>query len=199
MPSIDEKLEMFNRMIIGDATKSRDAIMKQLKDEADKKLADSQAEIDREAAELSAKERLKATQQSEARISKANIGARKALMAARGEIVASVLGELRERLGEFAQSDGYGEYLANSVRETLAYVGPGAADVYLAPRDCERHGAAIQALYPELRLARGDAAMIGGCRVANERLGIYADNTLAKKAEMCADELYRISGLRIGE
>ncbi|MDR1440602.1 MAG: hypothetical protein LBJ10_11600 [Clostridiales bacterium] len=232
MPSIDEKLEVFNRMIIDDATKSRDAILSQLKAEADKKLADSRAEIDRNAAELLAKERLKATQQNEAKISKAHIDARKALMAARGEIVASVLAELRDMLGRFALEDGYGEYLANSVREAAAVAGGGnvgtgggsgtggygdnsggsggsasnsgsnggggEAEILLTPSDYERHGAAIGARFQGIRLACGEASMLGGCMAINEPQGIYVDNSFSKKAEMCVGELYRISGLRIG-
>jgi V/A-type H+-transporting ATPase subunit E len=197
MPSIDEKLELFKKIIIDDATKSRDAVLDQLKAEADKKLAESTAEIDREAAELFARERAKAAQQKEARISMAIINAKKMLIATRNDIFADVLGGLSDKLGEFAKSDAYGGYLAGSVRDMVQYVGEAHADIYLTPQDYDRHRAAINGEFAQLNVLRGDVAMIGGCRVINDDLGIYIDNSFEKKVEMCVDELFKKSELKV--
>jgi len=275
MPTIEEKLDNFNRLILEDATRSRDEILAQLKAEAERKLAESKADIDREAAALVTRETSRADRDCDSSVSRASIDARKRLMGARNDIIADVLAGLSRMLRAFAGTDEYGPFLEANVREAVARVreasaprpqagqaagagglaagggqavgigqtvglapgrgagigaasgtavragalpgaagggggaGPGAGGaglgeggagevvVWLTPQDFERYAGRLGKALPGAEFLLGDEGMIGGCRAANRSRGVYADNTLEKRVELCTDELFAISGLRI--
>ena len=203
MPSAEQKLERFANTVVGDATRERDSILERLRAESEHKVADSIAAIDRESKERKAKAAEEASKEVAHAVAQAELAARKRLLAARDEIIATALGMLEARLADFAASDGYRGYLAENAAEALGAVGyvAGAASgtftLTLAPGDYAKHGADIAALAPGALVVAGEATQIGGCKAANTKLGLHADNSLRRKLSLCEGELLVASGLRV--
>ena len=90
---------------------------------------------------------------------------------------------------------------ANSGSTANAILGSGAEAshvvILMTPADYEAYAAHARGLAPGADIRPGDAAMIGGVKAENAVKGVYVDNTMQKKVELCVDELYRISGLTI--
>ncbi|MCL2058498.1 MAG: V-type ATP synthase subunit E family protein [Oscillospiraceae bacterium] len=208
MPTVDEKLELFDKIIYNDAVRARDAIRDQLRHDSEQILEGQKAEIKREAALEYQRETLRASNDRDSRISKARISTRITLMKTRNEIIESVLGDLSSRLAQFAGTDDYQAYLMRSVSESIGAVErearqiAGGAEqgeivVYLTPGDYDTYAAEIQKLAPGAEVRPGDPGMIGGARVENAGAGIYVDDSLKKKVEGRAEELLAMSGLTI--
>lgn len=229
MPSIYEKLDNLDRLIFDDATRTCDEIRNQLRQDTDQKLAGIKAEIEREYAQEYQRVTYQASLDKDARLSRANINARKMLLGARSDIIASVLDDLSERLRAFTKSDAYADYLMRCVREAVSRAGqpintapgapsvgpagpvwpaasagsaadaPGDISVYLTPRDYEAYSKTVRAIAPGIDVRQGGEGLIGGALVENVRKGVYIDNTLKKKIELSVDELLQISSLTVGK
>jgi vacuolar-type H+-ATPase subunit E/Vma4 len=228
MSIIQEKLELFEKLMLGDAARSRNAILDQLRGESSATLENIISETGREASLEYQKEMQRIAAEKDSSLSKANIDSRKLLMKARGEILESVLAELSRRLVAFTRSESYGAYMAanirvalaraglfppeatscvkegaavdaaNSVNEGVAVDATGKIRVYFTPRDFGAFSAEAQRYSSGIAVMRGGEEAIGGVRVENKAEGIYIDNTLQTKVRQCSDELYQISGLTIG-
>ena len=224
MPTLDEKLKTFDKKINDDAILSRNLIRTQLRQESDQRMSGVKEEIDLEAEREYRKEARRAVIEKDSRISKATVDARKLLMKARSEIIESILAELSEGLAVFTQTSSYYDYLDNNAKEALtcAYLGAtgGSGDdgiggslagyggggnysnglrLYLTPKDYIAHSAKMRELARGVEILPGNADMIGGVKVENPSKGLYVDNTLKKKVELCIDELFLISDLNIGK
>ena len=94
---------------------------------------------------------------------------------------------------------------AHKVRRTDAQPEPranGLADtqpdmMYLTPRDYALYSDDIRRRAAGVDIRRGGEDMIGGVSVVSARTGLSVDNTLKKKVDLCAEELFQISGLII--
>ena len=198
-PTIEEKLKSFNQIILKEATSSRDDVLNRLNSDTTNKLSESKDAIDREINSLYEKELSKATQEKDSLISKAKIEARKALMSARNEIVASILNELTDRLGIYSKSPEYKNYLMSNIKEAFSVVPAGNFTVYVTPDDFSTYQALIEQLSPNLTLLQGDPSMIGGCVLAAQMQGIFVDNSFKNKIANSVDELFKISILKISD
>lgn len=217
MPTIDEKLDLLDRHILDGATRARDAIIEKLRHESDEKLANIKAEIEREASLEYQKDTVRAAYEKDSRVSKANVSARKILMNARSDIIMSVLSDLAEKCAQFAATGPYREYLLKNIGEALERVGlhgggkpaagaqgtgkpaAGAFYVYLTPADYDKYYEDALGAARGAEVRRGEAGMIGGARTENAGTGVYVDNTLKMKVDMCVDDLFQISGLTINK
>ena len=204
MSTIDEKLYTFDKLIVEDAIRARDLIRNQLRQESEQRIADIKAEIKREAAQEYQKFTLQAAMQKDSKISRANISTRKQLINERNDIIASVLNDLKDRLKEFTQTDGYAGYLIQNIKEALAWAGVktdeggGAGYILsLTPRDSDIYAEEARKYAPGISIQKGDEDMIGGVRVSNGGAGVYVDNSFKMKVELCADELFLMSGLTV--
>ena len=212
MPTIDEKLNAFDKIIVEDAMRARDLIRNQIHQESEQRLAEIKAGIKRDAEREVQREARRAEMEKDSRISKAGAEARKMLINARNEILASVLVDLEERLSAFTRTEAYDGYIIKNIMEALKYAnikGDGGGNgsggngsgvgfvLYMTPRDCEKYKSAALTCAPDITVAQAEAGMIGGVRISNDDAGVFVDNTLKKKVELCADELFLMSGLTV--
>jgi vacuolar-type H+-ATPase subunit E/Vma4 len=239
MPTIDDKLNAFNKSILDSAINSSKQIRGKLRQDSDQKLTGIKDEIKSAAEKDYLKGLREATIKRDSRVSTANINIRKSLMRARSEIMDTVLRELSESLAVFTQTAAYGDFLLKNIREAMAGAGmrytgmrgAGSQDagsqgvglqgagsqgaglqgadmrdaddggdgfrLYLTSRDYDAFRGEAQKIAPKIKICRCDADIIGGAIVENTREGIFADNTLKRKEELCADELMLVSGFII--
>ena len=199
MPSIEEKLEILDKIIYDDATRARDAILAQLRQDSNQRQAGVKEEIERDAAHDYRRVSQRSIQERDSRISRANINSRKMLMSARNDIISSVLAELADRLAAFARTEEYRGFLMKNIQDALAQAGaPGEGFcLYLTPADYGLYSQDARALAPFADVRAGGAEMLGGVMAQNPAAGIYIDNTLKMKVDLCVDELFKISGLRL--
>ena len=202
MPTVEEKLELFDTIIYNDAIRARDAIRDQLRHDSEQILESQKADIKREAALEYQRETLRAATDRDSRISKARINTRVRLMSTRNAIVANVLDELAQELADFTKTEAYRGYLVRSVSDAVQAVvaetgGSGALVIYLTPDDLAAYADEARKLAPGADIRPGDADMIGGAKVESIGQGVYVDNSIKKKVEGRAEELLKISGLTI--
>jgi vacuolar-type H+-ATPase subunit E/Vma4 len=183
--------------MIEDAVKARDTILKQLSEEAGEKVSKRKAEIDVSVNSLYDKEVKYARQSAEAEIAIANVNAKKRVLKTRNEILESVMKDLRGKLIGFSKTDAYEDYLAGNLKECLKYAGHSDIKIYVTPRDHEKYLGVLKKAAPGAHIAEDGDAMIGGCKIANNKRGIFVDNSFQKKIELCLDELFIISELSV--
>jgi len=212
MQSIPEKLELFDRLMLSDATRARNAILDQLRSESDAAFERTKDEIEREASLACQKDIRRITAEKESRLSKANMNAKKMLINARSEILDSILGDLCQKLESFTETAQYRRFMEKNVGEALARAGlpeKGEADgkieadgrgyyIIFTPRDYGEYSDEALKYARGLQVRTGGSDMIGGVIVENLNSGVFIDNTLRTKAQLCADELFQISRLTIG-
>ena len=206
MPAVEEKLAIFEKLILSDASLTRNAMLDQLRGETERTVKSVKEEIGRDAELAFQKDAQRAALDRDSQIAKADANARILLMKARSEILAGALDELSQKLAGFTQTAPYRGYLMQNIREALerAEIGKAGADgngggfcIYLTPRDFELYAEEAAGMARGFAARRGGADMIGGVMVENAGAGIYIDNTLKKKVELCVDELFQASGLAI--
>ena len=201
MAKIDEKLITFEKIIEHEAIEIRERIREELRRESEERLTGVKEEIRKNAELAYQKDALQAQMERDSRISRAKMNARMRLTDARSDIIASTLSALTQRLAEFTESEAYRGYLLDNAGDSLdgaEKIGAGKGlRLYLTPRDYERFADEIRRRRPGVEILSGGAEMIGGVKVENAGEGLYIDNTLKRKSELCADELYHISGLTI--
>ena len=198
-PSVDEKLENFNRMILRDAAASRDNVLENLQKDTDAKLASSKAAIEREITEIYHRETTKSVQQKESLVSKATVNARKSIISVRNEILDSVLADLTKRFLEFTKSPDYEAWLTNNVEDAMAYVLPGNAQLYLTSDDLDRYQENLAARFPGVTFFAAESGIIGGCRAAAPDKNLFVDNSIENKINCSREELFANSGLKLSD
>ena len=198
-PTIDEKLENFNRMILQDATASRDDVIDSLRKDTEAKLEASKAAIDREVTEVYNREVTRAIQQKESLISKAKVNARKSIISVRNEVMDSVTAELTERFRVFTKSLEYEPWLMKNIDDAVAIIAPGSGQLHLTNHDLERYQEKIAARYPHFSFVTADPGMIGGCRTDAPDMNLFIDNSLENKIACCREELYTVSALKLSD
>ena len=202
----EDNLIKIETVILGDAVKARDDILTRLRLDSEQKLSGVKERIAREADLEYLESARQAESDRDSRISGAKIESRGAILRERESIIAEAFAAVTKKLAKFTQTEAYRDYLAQNVREALAgadYVNAPAEPecgvvLYLTPADYDLHGNMVGEIAPGLRVLEGDAGMIGGARAENAAAGLYVDNTLKKKAELRAGELYGICGLTFG-
>ena len=199
MPNIETKLETFDRKIIEDAIMTRNGILGQMRRDSERKLTDMKEEIIRQTGRDYQEFTRQAISEKDSQLSKATVSSRKTLINARNGIILSALGTLSDKLSAFTQTAEYGEYFFKNFREAqeLAGIGDGQYAVYLTPRDYALYADQIKKSSPGADVLTGSEDMIGGTRIENPGSGVFVDNSLKKKVELCSDELFRLSGLQI--
>ena len=198
-PSVDEKLENFNRMILRDAAASRDNVLENLQRDTDAKLAASKAAIEREITEIYHREITKSVQQKESLVSKATVNARKSIISVRNEILDSVMADLTKRFLEFTKSPDYEAWLTNNIEDAMAYVLPGNAQLHLTSDDLDRYQEKIAARFPGVTFFTAESGIIGGCCAAAPDKNLYVDNSLENKINCGREELFANSGLKLSD
>ena len=198
-PSVDEKLESFNRMILKDATASRDDVLDNLRKDTEIKLEASKAAIDREITEVYNREITKAVQQKESLISKAKVNTRKSIIAVRNEIMTSVIAELTERFRAFTESPDYEPWLMKNIDDAMALVAPEAGQLHLTQRDFDLYRRQISLRFPNLALFAADSGMMGGCRAKAPNKNLFVDNSIENKIDCCRGELFSISAIKLSD
>jgi vacuolar-type H+-ATPase subunit E/Vma4 len=119
VPTIDDKLDLFEKLIISDASQIRNAMLNKLHDESDLTFESIKEEIDDEAAQAYQKDVMYAALEKDSRLSKANINSRIMLMQVRNELLASVLDELTVRLIAFTKTAAYRDFLLENIRGAI--------------------------------------------------------------------------------
>ena len=206
MPTIEEKLNTFDKVIVEDAIRARDLIRNQLHRESAQRIAEIKDEIRRKAEQERRREEIKAEMDKDSRISKTSVDSRKMLINARNDILTSVLSDLEAKLADFTRTELYDGYMLRNMREAFEWAGiktdSGDADgrgyvLGMTARDCEKYAETAQKFVPGITVQPDGKEMIGGVRVSNAGAGVFVDNSLKKKVELCADELFLMSGLTI--
>jgi len=212
MPDAEARLSALEDKIRSDAILARDAIREQLARDSEQKLTAAKTEIARDAEKLYQRETRQAEAERDSKVAMAAAESRVRLIKERNAIRESVLAALTEKLRAFTGTDGYRPYLLANVSEALAMVnavgaqaiadpdeeaGPRGCVIYLTPRDCAAFADDIRALAPTAEPAPGGDDMIGGVKTDNPSSGIFADNTLKKKVDLCAEEIFELCGLNI--
>ena len=108
---------------------------------------------------------------------KKELDLRRELFSERESIAEEVFDEARQRLRDFASSDGYKGFLENSAREISGLFGEESCVLYIAPFD-EKYRDMLSSILPNADIKTDNRITIGGIRAYCKKLGITADDTL---------------------
>lgn len=136
MPDINEKLDKFKQIVLNDAAKERDTLLKQIDKERKRRLAAAEEEIKRE---IAAKVQIQANEiagESGREISRRLLADKRIIATRREEIAKEVFAAVRERIVAFTQTDEYLPHLKKLYAEAFEALGnPYDGVILLRPVD----------------------------------------------------------------
>jgi len=128
------------------------------------------------------------------RISRKDLECKQAFFTRREEIIREVMSEVKKRIGDFINSDGYNERLADMARGLAKSVGPGAVTVFLRKED-EAQKDRIAACFDGNVTFEISGVKLGGMMVIPAGSGKCYDQTFDSTLEDVESRFLEIVGL----
>lgn len=195
MSSISEKIEMFEKTIMDDATAQCEKILAEYTEKKRRLVAENKRKADREASEkIKLAERRNAEYESE-KISEIEAMGKKELLNERMEIINKVFSAVLEKIENFKKTDEYPTFLKKTIMCGIADVGEGADRIYIDGTDL-KYKEILEKEFGISVLADGEN-IIGGAKVANSVKGIMCDNSFRDKIAEEKTKFLEISGLAL--
>lgn len=117
MVTIEQKLEMFSRLLHRSMNDKFTEDMENLKKEYEEKIQKNKEAVDKAAEGIISKSRKKAEAEKTEMISKIRIRMKKEYMSVKEEQYESLMSQLKERIEQFIQSERYGAYLLSLLKK----------------------------------------------------------------------------------
>ncbi len=198
MDYTDEQLEEFEAVVLRDANKEREALMKETEEQYKSIVADKENEYLKESYETIQRNKSKYEHEADEELLHAEMDAKKKVLLKREEIIDDVMEAAKERLGSFTRSDKYSAWLIKKTGEAVKEAGEGAKTVYVSKDDMRYESELTAAAGPGASVEGvSDRDFIGGVRVYNKDRRVSVDYSFGELLMDEKQEFLQHSGLVI--
>ena len=177
MENLTEKLNIFSELVLRDATQKRDELIAAVENERNKRLTQKENEFLQRAYDEIQSTITEAKKESNSKLLRAQLDAKKQLLIKREQIVDDVMGEAERKLRDFCRSAEYEKWFKDLVNKALFEVGKGMKTVYISPDDL-KFKPWIEDIVDTAKItveAAHEHDFIGGVRVYNSSRRVAAD------------------------
>lgn len=187
MITIDDKLDLFRKLVLDKVRKEYDEKVAEVEQENEEEVKAFQREMEERSNEFVRYMTEKATQERRRLLSRARSDAKHAVLAKRQELIAHLIEAVTDRIHNFVESELYGEFLKDSVKETLEEIkGFSGIELELTREDYHRYGDMLEeALHGcgyttrQIHLIPVDKDIIGGFVAYDKDRTVRIDCSLA--------------------
>jgi vacuolar-type H+-ATPase subunit E/Vma4 len=175
------------RHLIGSAERRREEILRQAREEAERRIAQARAradEMERESREFLERE---AARERDLRMSRARLEANAALLRARASLAEEILGRLRERLSRLPAEACYPQVAERLFGEILPEIPAGTIALGADPKALEALAPMVSE--PRFRRVPLPEEELGGVEVSDDAGEIRIRNTLRARLEIARPAL----------
>lgn len=179
--NIDEKVNRLEKEILADVEAEKAAILKELQDEIDRIYNEKETEYLTVAYNIIQNGMKMIDKQKHETMSKTIMESKAMLLNKRSEIIEAVFAKAEEKLRDFVQSNDYYPFLVNMIENCLNEATDGEHIVYINSSD-EKYLDDLNKKFGNIVVTENNKIdMIGGCKVLNKTLGIFIDDSFAKR------------------
>ena len=197
MAGIEDKLAVFSNVVLAEAEKQKEKLVKEsemkkkkaIENKENEYLEDAYAEIQRAVSKYS--------KESNERVLKFEMGLKKNLLLRREEIIDEVFKAVEDKLSAFTQTDEYKIWLEKKIEKACREVGRGKKNVFVSEKDL-KYKADLESKIDMIDVAKcDDEDIIGGATVYNVDRKVFADYTLKQLLDEQRHLFLQTSGLTI--
>lgn len=197
MAGIEDKLAVFSNVVLAEAEKQKEKLVKQsemkkkkaIENKENEYLEDAYAEIQRAVSKYS--------KEGNERVLKFEMGLKKNLLLRREEIIDEVFKAVEDKLSAFTQTDEYKIWLEKKIEKACKEVGRGKKNVFVSEKDL-KYKADLESKIDMIDVAKcDDEDIIGGATVYNVDRKVFADYTLKQLLDEQRHLFLQTSGLTI--
>ena len=197
MAGIEDKLAVFSNVVLAEAEKQKEKLVKEsemkkkkaIENKENEYLEDAYAEIQRAVSKYS--------KESNERVLKFEMGLKKNLLLRREEIIDEVFKAVEDKLSAFTQTDEYKIWLEKKIEKACKEVGRGKKNVFVSEKDL-KYKADLESKIDMIDVAKcDDEDIIGGATVYNVDRKVFADYTLKQLLDEQRHLFLQTSGLTI--
>ena len=175
MENLTEKLNIFSELVLRDASEKRDELIAAVENERRERLDKRENEFLQRAYEEIQSTIAKAKKESNSKLLRAELGAKKQLLIKREQIVDDVMDGAKQKLIDFKSSAEYEEWLKELINKAFSEIGEGAKTVYVAADDMKLKSW-IEKIQDEITVEPVENSdFIGGVRVYNTERRVAVD------------------------
>ena len=175
MENLTEKLNIFSELVLRDASMKRDELIAAVENERKERLDRKENEFLQRAYEEIQGTIAKAKKESNSKLLRAELDAKKQLLIKREQIVDDIMDGAKQKLQEFKSSAEYEEWLKELINKAFSEVGEGAKTVYVTADDTKLKPW-IEKIQDEVTVEPvEDSDFIGGVRVYNTTRRVAVD------------------------
>lgn len=201
MSSINEKLELFNEVILKDAASERNRILREIQADMEERIDQEKKKYQEQADALLRKELSASENEKNNIISNAIIESKQLLIRTREEILRTVSLDVKELLDRFVDGKDYPAYLSDQIRHSCRIAGEGELTVFLSKKDKERFAPMFEEIGRSISTHTifdcMEEDIIGGCLVLNRSRNVVVNETLMEKLKTGMDSFFENCDLKI--
>lgn len=187
------KLVNFENMVIKEAEDKRDAILNEILQEKQNKLAVIEKEIQDDAKQTLKKAKAKISKEKNERIVQKNLMYKQEMLSERQRLIDNVFNGVIKRLNEFINSQEYEKYLLDTIILSKQKL-QGASIVVISKND-DKYAEKISDL--GFTVEYTDDIIIGGCLLIDKDNSLRIDETFATKLQSAKDGFLETYNLKI--
>ena len=136
MPDINAKIERFKQIVLEDAAKERDSMLREVSEERHRRLSEAEAQIKRETDAVVLSKSNAITSESGREISRRMLADKRTIATRREEMSKEVFAEVREKILAFTKTEDYLPHLKKLYVEAFQALGnPFDGVIWLRPED----------------------------------------------------------------
>lgn len=178
---IKEKMEVFRKFTIEEASNESEASLRDFRSSCDRKLEAFRKNRQAEMEQIFQVEEAKIRREANHEISREVLRQKRSVDSCKREWKARLFGQVRELLAEYQKTEGYQEYLAAKIAMARELAGEEEAIIYINPSDAEKKEALEAASGVSLTVSAIDFG--GGIRAVIRSRNILIDESFATKLE----------------
>lgn len=185
MTTIDDKINLFSKMIYDKVNGEKEEQLKKVNEEKEKLIKKEEERIKKLKSDYIKEFTKKANIKENQIISKEKLEMRKEILALRESFINEIIDEAREELVKFTRSDDYENYLISNLEKELSHLEKGRYTIILSKNDEERFEERIKRITNSLKdrlvSIRIDNKIIGGFSIVNDDKHFKIDESLQRK------------------
>lgn len=198
MENLTEKLNTFASIVLKDASRKRDEMLKAVEHEHEVKLTEKENEFLQEAYEEIQHSVAQARKHSNQKVLHEELEAKKQLLIAREKIIAEIMDTAAAKLKEFASGDKYEAWLLDKTEKSLFEVGNGSKTVYISSDDLKYKDKIESLESGKITVeAAAEHDFAGGVRVYNTDRRVAVDYSFKEMLSEQRSAFLKSSGLSI--
>lgn len=189
-----EEVELFCRAIVEQGQKEAEEVLSQAKDEAQRIIAKTQRQAEKEFQEKILAQRSEVYLEAKRLVDSAELEARKRIITFREQVIQEVLSTLELRLKNIRKQLEYPDLLLSAIKEGIDFLPGKEFVVELSQKDLEFVKDKIEALGKELSLKielEASPSVEGGSRIYTSDRRLLYDNTLLARLKRYDHEIRR--------